>query len=211
MNYNQKKIYTAFMESVCKKFKCMSALPSLKEGFRALCEAEGVDGETLDDFDATKSYHEGEGLYYSSANFLSTKSRDELDVDEIMSHLDTWHREPFEPWEFASRIDYLRGTHDEVIVDERNMVVTLSSSKTPNGYGEYHYHVAALKVAPVDVEKEFNKYLGFGEDRDTKKNPKPPAWWGDKPIRKQDGYAYKHPAPTHFSTGAFSALEDDDL
>ena len=184
MNYNQKKIYTAFMEGVCKKFKCMPALPALKEGFKALCEAEGVDGGDLDDdFDATKLYHDGDGLYYASANFLSTKSRDELDVNEIMSHLDTWYREPFEPWEFASRMDYLRGTHDEVIVDEPNMVVTLSSSNTPNGYGDYHYHVAALKVTPVDVDKEaaseYNKYLGFGKDRDPSLNPKTPKFFKD--------------------------------
>ena len=37
MSTHQKE-YTAFMESVCKQFKCMDALPALKEGFSALCE-----------------------------------------------------------------------------------------------------------------------------------------------------------------------------
>lgn len=38
MNTNQKK-YTAFMESVCKEFNCLNALPALQKGFEALCEA----------------------------------------------------------------------------------------------------------------------------------------------------------------------------
>lgn len=38
MNANQKE-YMTFMESVCKVFNCSEALPSLKEGFKALCEA----------------------------------------------------------------------------------------------------------------------------------------------------------------------------
>ena len=37
------KIYAAFMESVCEKFNCKEALPELKEGFQALCEAAEED------------------------------------------------------------------------------------------------------------------------------------------------------------------------
>lgn len=179
MNYNQKKIYTAFMESVCKEFKCMPALPALKEGFRALCEAEGVDGMMAE----PQKYHEGDGLYYACKNLLSTKPREELDVNEIMRHLDTWYREPFRPDEFDRRIENFKSIYDEVIVDEPNMVVALSSSKKPNGYGEYHYYVAALKVAPVDVDKEaaseYNKYLGLGKDRDLGMNPKTQKFFKD--------------------------------
>lgn len=42
MNTYQKS-YTAFMESVCKQFNCTDALPALKEGFEALCEATNPD------------------------------------------------------------------------------------------------------------------------------------------------------------------------
>lgn len=38
MNTNQKE-YMIFMESVCKALNCREALPPLKEGFKALCEA----------------------------------------------------------------------------------------------------------------------------------------------------------------------------
>ena len=44
MNTYQKS-YTAFMESVCKQFNCTDALPTLKEGFEALCEATTSDWE----------------------------------------------------------------------------------------------------------------------------------------------------------------------
>ena len=44
MNTYQKS-YTAFMESVCKQFNCTDALPTLKEGFEALCEATDPDWE----------------------------------------------------------------------------------------------------------------------------------------------------------------------
>ena len=180
MDYRQKKIYTAFMESVCKEFKCMPALPALKEGFKALCEAEGSDGM----MDEHQKYHEGDGLYFASNNFLSRKPREELDVNEIMNHLDTWYREPFRPDEFEKRIEYFKRTpNHEVIVDEPNMIVTLSSSKKPNGYGDYHYNISALKVAPVDVDKEaaseYNKYLGLGKDRDPSLNPKTPKFFKD--------------------------------
>lgn len=43
MDYSQKKIYTAFMESVCTQFNCMNAFPALNEGFSALCEAENFE------------------------------------------------------------------------------------------------------------------------------------------------------------------------
>lgn len=176
MDYRQKKVYTAFMESVCNEFNCMPALPALKEGFKALCEAEGLA--------EPQKYHEGDGLYFASQNFLSKKPREELDVNEIMNHLDTWYREPFRPDEFEKRIDYFKSIpNHEVIVDEPNMVVTLSSSKKPNGYGDYHYNISALKVAPVDVDKEaaseYNKYLGLGKDRDPSLNPKTPKFFKD--------------------------------
>ena len=31
--------YSAFIESVCNRFNCLEALPALKEGFKAFCEA----------------------------------------------------------------------------------------------------------------------------------------------------------------------------
>lgn len=180
MNYNHKKIYTAFMESVCKKFNCMPALPALKEGFKALCEAEGSDGM----MDEPQKYHDGDGLYYASNNFLSRKSREELDVDELISHLDTWYREPFRPNEFETRIESFKHCPNcEVIVDDPNMIVRLSSSGKPDGYGDYHYNISALKVVPVDVDKEaaseFNKYIGFGKDRDLSLNSKTPKFFKD--------------------------------
>lgn len=180
MDYRQKKMYTAFMESVCKEFKCMPALPALKEGFKALCEAEGSDGMMAE----PQKYHEGDGLYFASNNFLSKKPREELDVNEIMNHLDTWYREPFRPDEFEKRIESFKRTpNQEVIVDEPNMIVRLSSRSKPNGYGDYSYNISALKVAPVDVDNEaaseFNKYLGLGEDRDLSLNPKTPKFFKD--------------------------------
>jgi hypothetical protein len=36
---NNKKTYEAFMEAVCKKFGCVDAIPALKKGFTAYCEA----------------------------------------------------------------------------------------------------------------------------------------------------------------------------
>lgn len=36
---NSKKTYEAFMEAVCKKFGCVDAIPALKKGFTAYCEA----------------------------------------------------------------------------------------------------------------------------------------------------------------------------
>lgn len=41
MNTYQKS-YTAFMESVCNKFNCREAFPTLKEGFKAFCEASSI-------------------------------------------------------------------------------------------------------------------------------------------------------------------------
>lgn len=38
MNTYQKS-YATFMESVCNQFNCREALPALKEGFKAFCEA----------------------------------------------------------------------------------------------------------------------------------------------------------------------------
>ena len=31
--------YSAFIESVCNQFDCRGAIPALKEGFKAFCEA----------------------------------------------------------------------------------------------------------------------------------------------------------------------------
>lgn len=36
---NKHQSYVAFMESVCNKFNCPEAIPALKEGFKAFCEA----------------------------------------------------------------------------------------------------------------------------------------------------------------------------
>lgn len=44
MNTYQKS-YAAFMESVCNQFNCRKALPALKEGFKAFCEATVQLGE----------------------------------------------------------------------------------------------------------------------------------------------------------------------
>ena len=41
---NSQKKYTAFLESVCNKFSCPEAIPALKEGFRAFCEAAFCEG-----------------------------------------------------------------------------------------------------------------------------------------------------------------------
>ena len=47
----QQESYAAFMESVCNTFNCPEALPALKEGFRAFCEA----GSTSTDSTSTVS------------------------------------------------------------------------------------------------------------------------------------------------------------
>ena len=48
MNDMQKR-YEAFMESICTKYKCEDALPALREGFGALCEADdGLLGQAGD-------------------------------------------------------------------------------------------------------------------------------------------------------------------
>lgn len=47
MNKIQQK-YNAFMESVCTQFNCKQALPALKQGFKAFCEAVDVDYDPFD-------------------------------------------------------------------------------------------------------------------------------------------------------------------
>lgn len=47
MNKIQQK-YNAFMESVCTQFNCRQALPALKQGFKAFCEAVDVDYDPFD-------------------------------------------------------------------------------------------------------------------------------------------------------------------
>ena len=47
MNKIQQK-YSAFMESVCTQFNCKQALPALKQGFKAFCEAVDVDYDPFD-------------------------------------------------------------------------------------------------------------------------------------------------------------------
>lgn len=47
MNKIQQK-YNAFMESVCAQFNCKQALPALKQGFKAFCEAVDVDYDPFD-------------------------------------------------------------------------------------------------------------------------------------------------------------------
>lgn len=78
MNYNQKKIYTAFMEGVCKKFKCMPALPALKEGFGALCEAENFEpsGDMQNEVDGSARQNKAKGavdMLRRMALFLNEK------------------------------------------------------------------------------------------------------------------------------------------
>lgn len=47
MNKIQQK-YNAFMESVCAQFNCKQALPALRQGFKAFCEAVDVDYDPFD-------------------------------------------------------------------------------------------------------------------------------------------------------------------
>lgn len=47
MNKIQQK-YNAFMESVCTQFNCKQALPALRQGFKAFCEAVDVDYDPFD-------------------------------------------------------------------------------------------------------------------------------------------------------------------
>lgn len=45
MNEYQKQ-YTAFMESVCNQFNCPDAIPALRKGFEAFCEAQTMNEGT---------------------------------------------------------------------------------------------------------------------------------------------------------------------
>lgn len=220
MNYTQKKVYTAFMESVCKEFKCMTALPALKEGFRALCESEG-DGVLPGD---------SQLFLYDQENFYTETPFDELTEEEVCRHLTCWQpmtiqkdaaEEMMQEAKSCDGIDNQR-----VIVSEPDRCIVVRDYNSLANNGMHKYFVRGMKfedeVAYKDYDERrlFGEYMGFGRDRDPRLNPKPPAGWADKykrekaekALRKNERQsAYRHPSTSHFSTGAFSALEDDDL
>lgn len=75
MDYSQKKIYTAFMESVCTQFNCMNAFPALNEGFSALCEAE--NGDMQKELDGSACQNKAKGavdMLRKMALFLAEKN-----------------------------------------------------------------------------------------------------------------------------------------
>ena len=261
MNYNQKKIYTAFMESVCKEFKCMPALPALKEGFRALCESEGsgvLPGDS-------------QLFLYDQENFNTETPFDELTEEEVCSHLTCWHpmtlkkeaaEEMMQEAKACDGIDNQR-----VIVSEPDRCIVVRDYNSLANNGMHTYFVRGMKFEDeaaykdYDERRLFGEYMGFGRDRDPMKNPKPPAGWADKyreerknakhqemldmlrayakylglgediplsrvplpptewkieyyrekEMEKDRKFAYRHPSTSHFSTGASSALDDDDL
>lgn len=63
MDISSKKIYTAFMESVCTQFNCMNVLPALNEGFSALCEAENFEpsGDMQKEVDGSARQNKAKG------------------------------------------------------------------------------------------------------------------------------------------------------
>ena len=134
MDYRQKKIYTAFMESVCKEFNCMPALPALKEGFRALCEA--VDG--------------GNKVYmYAQGWFESSTPLEELTADEVSSQL-KWTEVPTGN---MSIMDAAKLDADRVLVDEPENCLVVSRKGQASRSGMYKYFAKGKKAESNDVGK----------------------------------------------------------
>lgn len=57
--------YSAFIESVCNQFDCRGAIPALKEGFTAFCEASGMDPEYMVLYRGFNGKHAHEGTIYN--------------------------------------------------------------------------------------------------------------------------------------------------
>lgn len=127
MDYCHKKMYTAFMESVCNEFNCMQALPALKEGFRALCES--VDGDT-------KVYMYAQGWFESSTPL------DELTESEVSSKL-SWSESPTSN---MSIMDAAKLDADRVLVDEPDNCLVVSNKGNASRSGMYKYFAKGKKA-----------------------------------------------------------------
>ena len=57
--------YSAFIESVCNQFDCRGAIPALKEGFKAFCEASGMGPEYMVLYRGFNGKHAHEGTIYN--------------------------------------------------------------------------------------------------------------------------------------------------
>jgi hypothetical protein len=57
--------YSAFIESVCNQFNCREALPALKEGFKAFCEARRKPPEYMVLYRGFNGKHAHEGTIYN--------------------------------------------------------------------------------------------------------------------------------------------------
>ena len=199
MNYRNKKMYNAFMESICKEFKCMQALPALKDGFKALCEAEGAGVFPGD----------SQLFLYDQENFYTETPFDELTEEEVCKHLTCWNpmtlkkdaaEEMMQEAKSCDGIDNQR-----VIVSEPDRCIVVRDCNSLANNGMHKYFVRGMKFEDEDAYKDyderrlFGEYLGFGKDRDPRLNPKPPAGWADK-YRKEKENARRQ-----------AMLEDDDL
>lgn len=132
MDYRQKKIYTAFMESVCNEFNCMQALPALKEGFRALCEAVGGDNK---------------GYVYAQGWFESSTPLWELTAEEVSRQL-KWTKVP------DSSMDCMKNPKldaDRVLVDEPENCLVVSGKGKASRPGMYKYFAQGMKAEGSSV------------------------------------------------------------
>ena len=67
MNSLQKS-YSAFIESVCKRFDCADAIRPLQDGFAALCEADTGDTRSSSAWDTVERIH----LYHAANPRMDT-------------------------------------------------------------------------------------------------------------------------------------------
>lgn len=189
MNYN-KKLYTAFMESVCADFNCMDALPALKDGFAALCESEDFDSNG-----ALKRFKGNVVRVSQSQAYLSIPLED-FTAEEGERMLD---ESGWSAWEFGKgtaedavkEFKSRKGEDrcDKVLVDRPDKYIIVDSYRDL-GDGDYHYHIYGIKIENKTDEPMGDDYAwGLSpetrshireERRDSKKKLDDANSWGAK-------------------------------
>ena len=79
----QQKTYTAFIESVCKKFNRTEMAPALKEGFQAFCEAYEVAGDADTFVDASGNTLTDEDRWYMNPSWYDIYVNGELEYRHV--------------------------------------------------------------------------------------------------------------------------------
>lgn len=154
MKTNQNS-YTVFMESVCSQFNCPEALPALKEGFKAFCEA-------FDNRTGNLQRFTGSVVYVDQANFSTKTPLAELTTEEVEQYLDDWTpvtsdgtaKDAFEAFKDRRQ----GGRIERVIVNNPNKCIWITSFGD-NGDGTYHAHAYGTKIMNKAGESVDDDYM----------------------------------------------------